>query len=163
MGTIAKLLIEINGDTSGLTAALDKSTASVRAFAQSTAIGGAKNLTAEVTGATAATAGLTAAIDRSTKSVLTLNQAASHVSSSFRPGFQSVFKEEVDGNLKAAEAATHHSISLGRVAKSFEGVIVEGTGLNEQLSLLTAAFGHLEFGEVAMIGALGAIFMLVKG
>jgi hypothetical protein len=64
--------------------------------------------------------------------------------------------------LAAAEAAAHHSLSLGRVEKSLERVIVEATGANEQVALLSAAFGHLEFGAIAMIGALAGGFAAVK-
>jgi hypothetical protein len=67
-----------------------------------------------------------------------------------------------DANLRAAEAAEHHSLSLGRVEKSFERVIVQATGANEQLALLGAAFGHLEVGAVDMIAALAAGFLAVK-
>jgi hypothetical protein len=68
----------------------------------------------------------------------------------------------VDGfggsNLRAAEAATHHSISLGRVERSLESFVVRTAGANEQLGLLAAAFGHLQVGSVVMIGVLAALF-----
>src|SRR5690348_14700255 len=53
-----------------------------------------------------------------------------------------------DANLRAAEAASHHQITLGRVERSLESFIVRTTGANEQLALLTASFGHLELGAV---------------
>jgi hypothetical protein len=67
-----------------------------------------------------------------------------------------------DANLRAAESATHHSITLGRVERSFESFIVQTTGANEQLALLAAAFGHLEIGAVSMIGVLGGAFGVIK-
>jgi hypothetical protein len=68
-----------------------------------------------------------------------------------------------DANLQAAEAAAHHSITLGRVERSLESFIVKTTGANEQIGLLAAAFGHLEIGAVAMIGVLGGVFAVLKG
>ncbi|HEV8448585.1 MAG TPA: hypothetical protein VGQ44_17265 [Gemmatimonadaceae bacterium] len=67
-----------------------------------------------------------------------------------------------DANLRAAEAASHHQITLGRVERSLESFIVQTTGANEQVGLLAAAFGHLEIGAVGMIAVLGGTFAVLK-
>lgn len=66
--------------------------------------------------------------------------------------------EAIKINEELIPGHEQHALSLGRVAKSFEVFSAKALGANEQLSLLGASMGHLEFGEIGVVGALAGVF-----